>query len=92
MSKSKIDIFQKAKNETNEAVIKELKFLVESKILEIETLNSIINQQQSNINNLEIDLKSFDDLSSKSNITIQTLQEANDQLNNRIIEFESTLK
>jgi len=69
-----------------------LKFLVESKILEIETLNSIINQQQSNINNLEIDLKSFDDLSSKSNITIQTLQEANDQLNNRIIEFESTLK
>ena len=69
-----------------------MKFLVESKILEIETLNSIINQQQSNINNLEIDLKSFDDLSSKSNITIQTLQEANDQLNNRIIEFESTLK
>ena len=38
------------------------------------------------------DLKSFDDLSSKSNITIQTLQEANDQLNNRIIEFESNFK
>lgn len=66
--------------------------MVESKNLEIETLNSMINLEKISIKNLEIDLKSFEDLSSKSKITIQTLQEDNNQLNNKIIELESNLK
>jgi hypothetical protein len=69
-----------------------LKLLVESKNLEIETLNSMINLEKISIKNLEIDLKSFEDLSSKSKITIETLQEDNNQLNNKIIELESNLK
>ena len=66
--------------------------MVESKNLEIETLNSMINLEKNSIKNLEIDLKSFEDLSSKSKITIQTLQEDNNQLNNKTIELESNLK
>ena len=66
--------------------------MVESKNLEIETLNSMINLEKISIKNLEIDLKSFEDLSSKSKITIETLQEDNNQLNNKIIELESNLK
>jgi hypothetical protein len=69
-----------------------LKLLVESKNLEIETLNSMINLEKNSIKNLEIDLKSFEDLSSKSKITIQTLQEDNNQLNNKINELEYNLK
>ncbi len=66
--------------------------MVESKNLEIETLNSMINLEKNSIKNLEIDLKSFEDLSSKSKITIQTLQEDNNQLNNKINELEYNLK
>jgi septal ring factor EnvC (AmiA/AmiB activator) len=69
-----------------------LKLLVESKNLEIETLNSMINLEKNSIKNLEIDLKSFEDLSSKSKTTIQTLQEDNNQLNNKINELEYNLK
>ena len=69
-----------------------MKLLVESKNLEIETLNSMINLEKNSIKNLEIDLKSFEDLSSKSKITIQTLQEDNNQLNNKINELEYNLK
>ncbi len=52
----------------------------------------MINLEKNSIKNLEIDLKSFEDLSSKSKITIQTLQEDNNQLNNKINELEYNLK
>ena len=80
---------EKAKNETKEAIIKELNLQIELKNSEIETLNAQIVSQQTKITDLENDCTTFANTSSKSQQTITSLEEANHQLSLKIVEFES---
>ena len=80
---------EKAKNETKEAIIKELNLQIELKNSEIETLNAQIVSQQTKITDLENDCTNFANTSSKSQQTITSLEEANHQLSLKIVELES---
>ncbi|CAF0745797.1 unnamed protein product [Brachionus calyciflorus] len=83
---------EKAKVIVKEETIKNLKIDSETLREEITTLNKIIEEKCTKISQLEGDLCNYENVSAKSNITINALQIDNKELQAKVLELESNIR